>query len=105
LFHRNITQDGHSAGFVNDAVAEMLNKPEKGRPELHLKRRGIVRKNNLEKEMNGMVPSGNLSAPKTRIAMQLASYAVRRAHGKRMSKACQDIIVKTSYRHHKPKVA
>ena len=36
---------------------------------------------------------------------QLASYAVRRARGKRMSRTWQDIIVKTSYRHHKPKVA
>lgn len=60
---------------------------------------GIVSKNTPEKEMDGMVPSGNLSAPKARIALQLALYAARRTHGDGMSRTWQVVFLSTFYRH------
>ena len=66
---------------------------------------GLVSKNTPEKEIDGMVPSGKLSAPKARIALQLAFYATRRTNGEGISRTWQDVFVKTSYRHHNPKVS
>jgi L-asparaginase len=66
---------------------------------------GLVSKNIPKREIDGMAPSGNLSAPKARIALQLALNAVRQTPGESMSKTWQDIFVKISYRHHNPKVS
>ena len=66
---------------------------------------GLVSKNIPEKEMDGMVPSGNLSPPKSRIALQLAMYAVRQTPGESMSKTWQEIFVNTSYGHQNARVS
>lgn len=57
---------------------------------------GFVSKNIPESEMDGMVPSGNLSSPKARVALQLALYSVRRTHGKGMSRTWQDVFLSKS---------
>jgi L-asparaginase len=66
---------------------------------------GLVSKNTPEKEMDGMVPSGKLSAPKARIALQLALYAARRTNEEGISRTWQDVFLSTSHRHYNPKVA
>ena len=66
---------------------------------------GLVSRDIPEKEMDGMVPSGHFSAPKARMALQLALYAERRTHGQEVSRTWQVVFLSTSYRHIPPKVA
>jgi L-asparaginase len=63
---------------------------------------GLVSRDIPEKELGGMVPSANLSAPKARIALQLALNAVRRNNGEPTSRTWQDVFLSTSYRYHMP---
>ena len=57
-----------------------------------------------EKEIGGMVAGGNLSAPKARIALQLALNDVNRSNDGCLSTSWQDLFLKTAFLHDNSKV-
>ncbi len=63
---------------------------------------GLVSRDIPEKEMDGMVASGNLSAPKARIGLQLALNAVHQAKVEMVPTTWQAIFANTSFRNHSP---
>jgi L-asparaginase len=54
---------------------------------------GVVSQDIPDKELKGMVAAGNLSAPKARIALQLALYAVTRSSDSAGLSVWQDVFV------------